>query len=426
MSTTHRERAATEQRAHASGWRRVATDGEVPRCEQEAEAVAAEIASRVDAGVEMHPSLSGGAGWALLAHHAAGRGLVERGLAEQLARNAIAQLSSERVAAGLISGFTGTAWLRAHLEPESAAKALGAIDRRLVERLRRPWLREDDLLYGLVGFGAYFADRLPDPLALEGLGLVVRRLDELAERRADGTITWVSRSRFDTDPDEPPRWDLGVAHGVPGTIALLATALAAGAEPALSTELLEGAVPWVLGERREPGWGEGDPFCGATLPFYIGGWKREFRPSRLGWCYGDASTALMLMHAARAMGREDWHAAAVDLAVAAARRTRASAGVVDAGLCHGSAGLALVFAQLAAYEDDGELRAAASAWLGDALARWEPGTGFGGFTTRLAEGWVADSSFLAGSAGIGLGLLALSDPQPPSWDRLLLLTPPQP
>jgi lantibiotic biosynthesis protein len=397
----------------------------VTLCERAAAAIAADLTALAATEQAPHPSLSSGAGWSLMLHHAGRRGLADPVVSERLARAVMTELPRQHMAAGLISGFTGAAWLRAHLEPASAASALRTIERRLVERLHRPWPREDDLLYGLVGFGAHFADRLPDPRAHEGLGLVVRRLHDFAERRDDGTITWVSRSRMWTDPDEPPRYDLGVAHGVPGTIAILAAAFAAGAEAALAQDLLDGAVPWVLGERRTPGWGAGYTYAGASLPFYIGGREDEFRPSRLGWCYGDASAALMLMHAAEALDREDWRASALDLARHAARRDPGSAGVVDAGLCHGSAGLALVFARLAAYEDDAELRAAASTWLGQTLEYWKPGRGCGGFTVQILKDWVADPSFLMGAAGIGLALLALSDPEPPAWDRLLLLTPPR-
>jgi hypothetical protein len=133
----------------------------------------------------------------------------------------------------------------------------------------------------------------------------------------------------------------------------------------------------------------------------------------------------MLMHAAEALGRSDWWDSALDLALLAARRDPSSTGVEDAGICHGTAGLALVFARLAAYTDDPELRTAASTWLGRTLERWEPGTGCGGFTILGLEGWTPEPSFLTGSAGIGLVLLALSDSEPPSWDRLLLLAPPR-
>jgi hypothetical protein len=249
---------------------------------------------------------------------------------------------------------------------------------------------------------------------------VVRRLGDLAERRDDGTITWVSRSH--PEPDEPARYDLGVAHGVPGTIAALAAAVAADAEAALARELLEGSVAWVLSERRPEGWGAGEPFEGARLPFYLGSWDGGARPSRLAWCYGDAFTALMLVHAADALERDDWRAAALDLASGATRRDRGSVGIGGAGLCHGTAGLALVFARLAAAGERPELSAAASDWLGDTLELRKPGGGVGGFRPVTPGRQIV--SFLTGATGIGLALLALSDDDPPTWDRLLLLAPP--
>jgi hypothetical protein len=418
--------ATQDPAAAVTGWRRVASENEVARCERAAAAVARDLVALAgDNGpVTPHPSLSGGGGWALLLHEAGRRGLVDAGAGERLTRRLLAEVPRRRLPPALFSGFTGTAWLRAHLDPGSAPRALRGVDERLVTRLRRPWDRQDDLLYGLVGFGVYFADRLPDAVAHEGLALVVRRLADLAERRGDGTITWVSRSRVASEPDEPARYDLGVAHGVPGTISLLACAHTAGAEPSLADELLRGAVAWVLGQRRPPGWSDGHRFAGARLPFYLGSWEDDIGPSRLAWCYGDASAALTLLHAAEALDRDDWRAAALDLARAAARREPETAGVRDAGLCHGGTGLALVFARLAALTGDAELRRAASAWLGRTLDLETPVRGFA-FDAFMPDGWQASTELLVGSPGIGLGLLALSDPDPPRWDRLLLLRPPR-
>jgi hypothetical protein len=409
----------------AAGWRCVAGGADAGRCASAAAEIASELAALAARTAAPDPTLSGAAGWALALHHAGRRGLADPGTGAALARRLLAEVPRRPLAAGLYNGFTGPAWLRAHLDPASAATALRTVDARLVARLRRPWTRADDLLYGLAGFGAYLADRLPDPLALEGLGLVVRRLDDLAERRADGTITWVSRSRVASEPDEPARYDLGVAHGVPGTIALLATAVAHGAEPDTAAELLSGAVAWVRSELRPASWSAGDTYAGARLPFYLGSWEGWERPSRLAWCYGDASAALALAGAADVLGDADAAAAALDLALAAARRQPATTGVRDAALCHGTAGLALVFARLAEATGAPELHAAAATWLERTLALRRPGDGFAGYRAWMDDAWVASPSFLAGAAGIALALLALSDPEPPTWDRLLLLRPPR-
>ena len=66
------------------------------------------------------------------------------------------------------------------------------------------------------------------------------------------------------------------------------------------------------------------------------------------------------------------------------------------------------------------------AWFDDALTYRRPGVGVGGFRAWAEvdgkQGFVDDGSFLGGSAGIGLALLAALTDTDPAWDRLLLLS----
>ena len=70
---------------------------------------------------------------------------------------------------------------------------------------------------------------------------------------------------------------------------------------------------------------------------------------------------------------------------------------------------------------------AALVWLRVTLDYREPGKGVGGYrmwgeTSANRQGWVDDGSFLTGSAGVGLMLLAMTTEIEPKWDRLLLLS----
>ena len=99
---------------------------------------------------------------------------------------------------------------------------------------------------------------------------------------------------------------------------------------------------------------------------------------------------------------------------------------VDAGLCHGSAGVGQVFNRL--YQATGEalFREAAVEWFQRTLAFRQPDQGIAGFVAmegpspaEMRE--VSDPWLLAGAAGIGLALLGASTPVEPAWDRMLLL-----
>ena len=112
-------------------------------------------------------------------------------------------------------------------------------------------------------------------------------------------------------------------------------------------------------------------------------------PARSAWCYGDPGVAAALLLAARDVGEPAWAAAATDLAVRAAARPAAQTGVADAGLCHGSAGLAHLFGLMYQMTAEAALADAARFWVGRTLEQSRVST---------APGW------LEGAAGVALAM----------------------
>ena len=334
---------------------------------------------------------------------------------------------------GLYSGFSGVAWTLEHLRGrlfEDGGEDPGEeVAAALREHLAlTPWRGHYDLISGLVGFGVYALERLPRPGGRECLEQVVARLGELAERRPDG-VTWLTSTdlMMDRDLEMFPRgnYNLGVAHGVPGVIPLLARACAAGLDAGgLARELLDGAVAWTLARKLPEG-------AGSIFPYSVAdGMTADAgpRPTRLAWCYGDLGIAASLLLAARAVGEESWEREALAIARRAAARRAENSGVLDAGVCHGAAGAAHLFNRIHQATGDAACREAALYWLDRTLAFREPGQGVGGYRMWvIGEGgkgedldWRSDPGFLTGSAGVGLVLLAATTPVEPQWDRLLL------
>jgi hypothetical protein len=126
------------------------------------------------------------------------------------------------------------------------------------------------------------------------------------------------------------------------------------------------------------------------------------------------------------VGDRELETAALALVRKSAARPQRTCGVIDAGLCHGAAGLAHLFNRVHQASGDEALRSAARAWIGHTLDYRKPGQGSAGFLiygprpeSPRELGWIADDSFLAGTAGIGLALLAAITPVEPRWDRVL-------
>lgn len=393
-------------------------------------AIAADIERRVgaDAGSPRHASLGGGsAGLALFyAYLAEARG--DETCADQAMAHvdrSIDALRSLRLPPQLYGGFTGVGWMVEHLEGrlfESEEETQESeIDGVLIEMLDgRPWQSHYDLISGLAGFAVYALEALPRPTARRCLELLSAKVEELAVALGGGR-TWFTPPAL--LPESQRRswpagsYNLGVAHGAPGVIAALARIAAAGIEEQRIGPLVDDAVRWLLAQELPAETGS----CFAS-------WVAEDHEptrTRLAWCYGDAGVAASLLLTARAMGREDWEREARRIARVAAARPLAGSGVMDAGICHGAAGLGHVFNRLYQATGDEELGKAARFWFEHALGLLRPGEGVGGYLSAVPDEaghfeWEEDVGFLTGASGVALGLLGAVSDVEPEWDRVLL------
>lgn len=379
-----------------------------PEDQERAARAIAGIATEVLDSPVGEPSLAGGAsGLALLfAYLAEAEGSdshAER--AVRLAEDAMAMAVATLQETGLYGGLVGPAWVLAHLDGWWVDLFGGdpndAVDGAVLDVLSAPsWPQAYDLISGLVGLGVYALERLPRLAAARALKRIVGHLEEMSEPGAGG-ISWHTRPGLlpDYQRAQAPQgyYNLGVAHGVPGVIGLLASICEAGVATPRAAELLAGAVEWVLAQQAPEG--GFPPWVGpGTVP----------RRSRSAWCYGEPGVSAMLLRAATASGRSDWADRAVRSALHAAERTGEESGVTEAGLCHGAAGLAHIYNRLWHQTQDERLHAEACRWV-----------------TRTLDllGSTAKPELLEGRAGVALALLAATGTEP-CWDRILLLSAP--
>lgn len=380
------------------------------------------------------PSLAGGdAGLAVLFAWLAAAGHSED--AAPLARRhldaAIDAVARDPLPVSLWEGFTGVAWAAEHVD-----RLLGsdgedrneAIDDALAQMLSHPgaWPVAHDLVEGVTGAGVYALERYPRPAARRCLEHVVDRLEESARHDRHGTYWWTAPSEL-VDPDMRAEYpsglaDLGVAHGVPGAVALLGAIHAAGIEPERTRRLLDEAIRWLTAHSVPTG-------TGPTFPFWVAPGE-EPAPARSAWCYGDPGVAAALLVAARAVGEPGWEREAVALACRAAARAPEHTGVVDAGFCHGAAGLAHLYNRLHQATGEPVLAQAARDWLERTLDLCDRARRRGGasWVEGGPEDWQGPWTgvdVVDGAAGIALVLLAAATPVEPAWDRMFLVSAPR-
>lgn len=307
----------------------------------------------------------------------------------------------------LFGGVTRFGWTMAHLaEGDGADRLCESLDAKLIGLLSGVWSESYDLISGLVGIGVYALER-----GAGGRALAVRVLEHLAAlaQQRRGGFAWHTDSRFlpAWQRAVAPRgyWNLGIAHGSAGVVALCARYVVEGVETKLALEVLRGAMAHLL----------------AAGPHYAS-WDvdgHDVQPStRLAWCYNDLGIAASLLRAA--LVDSQWLLSAVALARDCALRSFEAAKVENAALCHGAAGVAHIFNRMFQATGDGVLGAAAERWVDFTISSLHQPSPFERSPSRGASSGI-NSSLLTGATGVALLLHSTVSEAEPLWDRLLLI-----
>lgn len=342
--------------------------------------------------------------------------------ARQCLGRAVEMAAEEDLPAGLLNGLTGLAWTLRHLERlltgQADPETTEEVDEMLLRMVRiSPWTWHFDLTQGLAGIGAYALEH-PDPaLARDLIGHIVQRLEDLALCQ-DGGVFWRTPPELiyleavrEKHPDG--YFNLGLAHGIPGVLAVLARAWRGGLAPPSTLRLIDGAVTWLLAQRR--------PDDGGSS---FGSFAVEGAEScRSAWCYGDPGVALALLIAGRALDRPRWRELAIEILLRDLRRPLGETGVVDPNLCHGAAGLGHIYNLFYRVTKRRAFARPARGWFEQTLAMRKPGEGIAGFVNWWPQigQWRGEPGLLTGAAGVGLAMLAAASPLPPGWGEPMLL-----
>ncbi|MCG7536135.1 lanthionine synthetase C family protein [Pseudoalteromonas sp. OOF1S-7] len=320
----------------------------------------------------------------------------------------------------LSNGLAGQAWLLEYLnqaDPEDYdPELLEEVDQLFCASLdHQPWQGEIEMVLGLSGFAPYASRRAKQSDQTALYDVIVSGLESTATRFDNGHITWsqpqTSVYRFNKDAPEEPEYNLGLAHGVPGIIAALLPAVEIPTLRERVTALLLGACDWLL-EQQSPD---------SASPSCFGSCAGGEHLSRLGWCYGDLTIAMTLARVGQQLDRPSYIERALEIGLHAAERDEQSGHIVDAGLCHGFYGMALIYQILNQLMPDPRFLQAMQYWLDHALQQYtERGIESLYAYNGLDKDYYEDFGFLMGYAGVGLALVSLLDDDT-SWVDCLLM-----
>ena len=136
--------------------------------------------------------------------------------------------------------------------------------------------------------------------------------------------------------------------------------------------------------------------------------------------------AHVFWQAAVSLKKKEWEDTAIQILLHnSSRHDLQKNGIMDAGLCHGSAGVAHIFWNLYLNTHLQKFQETTDYWLDITMqmAKYTDGSaGFKAWRTEKLGGFVKLNSFLEGISGIGLVLLSHLQRDKTSWDECLMLS----
>ena len=280
-----------------------------------------------------------------------------------------------------------------------------------------------DAIAGLSGVGAYLLTRRDRSDAGAALDTLLEALRELTRTPAAGPPRWFTPVRFMFDETTAAMYpdghlNCGLAHGIPGPLALMALACAEGVEVAGLRDAIAAIATWLRDNRADDAWGINWP----TMVALPGKAAAPPQPSRAAWCYGSPGVARSLWLAGTALEDEQLMALACDTMQAVYRRPVEERQIDSPTFCHGVAGLLQITLRFAHDSGDAVFTDAVADLTDQLLGAYEPDSLLGFCSIEPGRNPVDQAGLLDGAPGVALVLLAAATDADPTWDRLFLLS----
>jgi hypothetical protein len=279
-----------------------------------------------------------------------------------------------------------------------------------------------DAISGLAGIGAYLLTRRGRPHVDAALDRLLEALVDLTRASASGPPRWFTPVEFMPDEMTAAMYpdghlNCGLAHGIPGPLALMALAHTDGVETRGLRDAIASMAAWLCDNRADDSWGVNWP----TMVALPGGATTPVEPSRAAWCYGSPGVARALWLAGTALEDEQLMILASEAMEAVYRRPIHERQIDSPTFCHGVAGLLQITLRFA-YDTGAAVFTSAAADLTDQLlAAYDPDGLLGFCSVEPGGNTVDQAGLLDGAPGVALVLLAAAADAEPTWDRLFLL-----
>ncbi len=293
-----------------------------------------------------------------------------------------------------------------------------------------------DVITGLAGAGRYLLARAQSAPCRRALETLLRALVYLSEEDADAVPHWHTTCGHSTDnlrrlyPEG--HVNLGMAHGIPGPLALLSLSASQGVEVAGQHDAIVRIADRIVKAQCSDEWGVGFPVAASIVAVCKESTHADLQnmhananaaaPARAAWCYGPPGVARALWLAGVASGRSEYRDLALAAMAAVFERPIPNRRIDSPTLCHGVAGLLQITLRFAR-DGAGEIFSTAAQELtAQLLDAYQPDSCFGYRDLKPSGQSTDNPGLLEGAAGVALVLLATAPSAEPICDRILVLS----
>ncbi len=147
--------------------------------------------------------------------------------------------------------------------------------------------------------------------------------------------------------------------------------------------------------------------------------------ARIAWCYGDVGIGITFLN----YGKNHVDDVIIDYGIKILTNTLERKDVkkeiiFDAGICHGSSGLSLIYDQAHQLTKKNEFLDASNYWLDIALSQSTHPDGICGYKAYMGpeNGFINSTGLLEGIAGIGLSFLSRLDRNLGNWKKVFMIS----
>ena len=340
-------------------------------------------------------------------------------LADCYAERLMQQFVEKEKMHSFCSGLSGILYMFEFLREHQIINLDASSVQRFLEDYMVSKMREDfrrnhfDFMHGALGVGLYFLKRKSNPEIIHEL---IEFLYHTAEKdEKNNHFKWVCMVNQEK---KLYAYNLALSHGISGIIIFLSRVIQSGMMNEKIRELITGSVNFVLSQEKI------FSQFGSFFPSYVPIKPQEpALKSRIAWCYGDLGVGMALWQAGKAMKKSEWEEKGLEILLRSTeRRILNDTFVSDAEICHGSAGVAMIFRRMFIETKREAFNDAVSYWINQSLNFSTFKDGLAGYKTREKDGWRNDYSLLSGISGIGLVLVSYLENDNQDWDELFLMS----